>query len=119
MSNYEGRVYGSYSKGEISALPSAGVVQGAAAARGSLAQPLPSETLDESLRTLADMLNYALLWVIEIMTVVSLVAFAVLIFKATSWKPVVASMAIVAYSTVAACAGGYLILIKRQSWTRH
>jgi hypothetical protein len=117
MKSYETRVFGSCGEAEIAALPSPSVVQGAA--RDSLAQPLPSQTLDESLRALADMLNYPLLWVIEMMTVVSLVACTALIFKAASWKPVVASMAIVAYSTLAACAGGYLILIKRQSRTRH
>lgn len=116
MNNCDSRVYGSYGEGEIAALPRASIGQGVA--KGSLARPLPSQRLDESLRTLADKLNHALLWVIEIMTVISLVAFAVLMLKAGSWKPLVAMMAMVGYLTVAASVAGYLILIKRQSGTR-
>jgi len=110
MNNCESRVYGSYGDGETAAVAGTGIVQGAA--RESLA-PLRSQRLDESLRTLADKLNHALLWVLEIMTVISLVAFAMLLLKAESWKPLVALMVIVGYSTVAACMGVYLILIKR------
>ncbi len=110
MNSCETQIHGSYNEGALADGSTARAVASELAA-----QALPAQTLTESLHTLAGKLNHAMLWLIEIMALLSLVAFAVLMLNAGSWKPITALIAMSGYSILAACTGGYLLLIKRRS----
>jgi len=112
MNNCETQVFGSHND---RALASASIH---AAARELPEEPLPAQTLTESLNALAGKVNHALLWLIEIIALLGVLSFALLMLNAAGWKPIGALIATGAYSTLAACTGGYLLLIRRRSEAR-
>lgn len=65
-----------------------------------------------SLATLAAEMDWAVLWVIEAITIIAMLALTALMVEVRDWRGFVALGMALAYFTTAAVTGGYLILIK-------
>lgn len=70
--------------------------------------------MSRSLRALAAETDHLLLWVIEATTIIAMVALTVLLTQVQDWRPFLATGMMLAYFTMAAVTGAYLILIKNK-----
>lgn len=68
-----------------------------------------------SLATLAAEIDWPVLWVIEATTIVAMLVLAFLTVEVRDWRNLVALAIALAYFTIAAATGGYLITIKNNS----
>jgi len=76
-------------------------------------QPVPKFV--RSLATLAAEIDWTVLWVIEATTIVAMLVLAVLMIEVRDGRSLVSLAMVLAYFTMAAITGGYLIMIKNNS----